>query len=452
VNVSIITVFPELYDSFLTTSLIARAKKKELVDFNVVRFSDFCSPKERIDEPVCGPGSGMVIKPEVVEKAITHCEKQWGVGFKIFFSPQGKRLDQRLFRSLSQKDIFRDLDSEQKKKTKSSQHIILVCSRYEGMDERVEKHYADEILSIGDYVLMGGDLPAQVFLEGILRLLPGVVGKEASVEKESFESPFLDYPTYGLPVEWKGAAVPDVILSGNHAEIEKCRSEQAVKKTLHNRFDWFSSWPLSQRDKEKGFEQIPPHYIALMHDEVMLGDGTEGVTSITSIDIHDSARSCATYGIKKNYIVSPLKDQHSIMNTFLSFWRSEEGRRYNKTRYEAIKRIAPIYSFEEVCTDIEKTEGCKPLIIATSAQKSSSSGIVIDYSSQSQVWKTSRPVLIVFGTGQGLSNKFMEKVDFTLFPVEGITNYNHLSVRSAIAVVLDRWIGAHQKIDDSLVT
>jgi tRNA (guanine37-N1)-methyltransferase len=394
----------------------------------------------------------MVIKPGIIDKALGHCEKKWGVGFKIFFSPQGKRLDQRLFRKLAKTiNLNSSKITVEKKHTSSKSHIILVCSRYEGMDARVEKEYADEILSIGDYVLMGGDLPAQVFLEGILRLLPGVVGKEESVHRESFESPFLDYPTYGLPVKWKDQTIPDVVLSGNHAEIEKWRDEQALQKTIRRRFDWFSSWPLTKEEKKNGLKSIPPHYIALMHDQVILGNGKEGVTSITSLDIHDSARSSSTYGIKKAFIVSPLKDQHSIMDTFLKFWRSEEGMRYNKTRCEAIRRIVPSHNFDEVIAEIEKKEGIKPIVIATSARFYSSDN-VIDYSSHERVWHSGRPVLIVFGTGQGLSEEFMEKADFILIPVQGMTDYNHLSVRSAIAVVLDRWIGVHQKIDDASVT
>ena len=201
IKISIITVFPELYENFISTSLIQRAVEQGIVQFNLVRFSDMCQPKERIDEPTVGHGSGMIIKPEVIQKAIDLCQEQWGTGFKIFFSPQGQRLDQRKLSKIYKKLIARTqdqadnlanpseipTDSGATASAKSPLHLILICSRYEGIDERVQNFYADMVLSIGDYVLMGGDLPAQVFLEGLLRLIPNVVGKTTSVENESFQ-------------------------------------------------------------------------------------------------------------------------------------------------------------------------------------------------------------------------------------------------------------------------
>jgi len=214
IHISVLTVFEQLYKTFLQTSLIHRAHQKGIVDVQVNSFFSYVSPKKRIDAPTFGPGAGMLIRPHVVERAIEDKERQYGPAFKIFFSPQGEKLDQRM--------LERIVAVVQKKP-----HMLLIPARYEGMDARVEEHYADIILSVGDFVLMGGDIPAMMLLEGLLRLFPGVVGKEESVERESFSGPFVDFPAYTEPINWKGYAVPDIIRSGNHAAINKWRMQHA---------------------------------------------------------------------------------------------------------------------------------------------------------------------------------------------------------------------------------
>lgn len=448
IKISIITVFPELYDTFIKTSLIGRAVQDKLVEFNFIKFSNMCSPKERIDEPTVGPGAGMIIKPEVMEKAIELCQEKFGLGFKIFFSPQGKKLDQpllhKLYSQLDSTKSDKSFDTEQN--NSQDTHLIMVCARYEGIDERVEGHYSDLSLSIGDYVLMGGDLPAQVFLEGFLRLLPNVVGRSESVEKESFQSGFLDHPEYGLPVEWKGMSVPEILRSGNHAEIEKWRKDQAAKKTILNRFDWFKQSHPTQNDIKLCTKNIPPHYVVLMHSQVNTKDTKSGHTSVASIDIHDIARSSTTYGIKKYFLVTELEDQLKIIQTFLNFWQSDVGMNYNQSRYNAVSRVSTVKTLDEVIEKIEKLENAKPLIVTTSA-KDHPFGQKIDYYSQGTVWKHGRPVLLVLGTGQGLNDEIMQKSDFILTPILGMTDYNHLSVRSAAAIILDRWLGLNQKLN-----
>ncbi len=429
-KISLLTVFPKLYDQFLTTSLIARASQQSLVDIACYRFSDFCQPKERIDAPTSGPGSGMVIKPEVVERVLTHVEREKGKGLRIFFSPQGTKLTQRLASQLAERLL----------QSQSSPHLILVCPRYEGMDERVEQEYADEVISIGDYVLMGGDLPAQVFLEVLLRYVPGVVGSQESVTHDSFTGPFLDHPVYGPPATWHGQSVPEMVTGGNHAAIAAWRKKQAAQKTVLKRFDWFAAYAHKADDLAVARACIPPHYVVLMHDDVLLKGGAVGKTSIASLDIHDIARSCSTYGVKHYFIVSSLVDQQSILQEFLKFWGSEEGRLYNQSRYDAVNRIIAVRSFDEVISKIEELERCQPLLVATSA-KCHEHQQMICYRDQGLVWQHQRPVLLIFGTGQGLAPSIVDRADFLLIPVGGMTTYNHLSVRSAAAIVLDRWLG-----------
>ncbi len=442
ITISIISLFPDLHRSFIKHSIIGKAQEKGLVEFNLIAFSDFCAPKERVDTPIAGPGSGMVIKPTIVEKAIESCIATHGKGYTIFFSPQGEKLSQRGLAEIARSLKSKESSCEKSTRAASSKHLILVCARYEGIDHRVEEHYADKLISIGDFVVMGGDTPAQLFLEGFLRLFPGIVGKQESVSEDSFQGSFFDYPSYGLPVEWNNKRIPDTVQSGNHEAIRQWRQKAAAEKTIYTNFSWFSSSSPTNEDITLARQFIPHHYVAIMHTDVMLKDGRIGQTSIPSLDIHDIARSCTTYGIKNFFIVSPLNDQQHIVETFINFWQSEGGKRYNESRYEALKCIETVYNFNEMIASIEKKENQRPLIIGTSAQYSPHAPI-IDYKQQSTLWKEKKPILLVFGTGQGLADSIIKQSDYMLTSINGLTSYNHLSVRSAVSIILDRWLGLH---------
>ena len=431
-NISILSVFPELYDSFLKTSLIKRAQERDLVHITTDSFFSYVPPKERIDAPSFGHGSGMVIKPEVVERAIANNEQLRGAAFKIFFSPQGRKLDQ---------DYLKELAS----KAQSQGHLMLVPARYEGMDARVEEQYADALVSVGDFVLMGGDIPAMMLLEGLLRFVPGIVGKQESVEKDSFSGPFLDYPEYTEPVVWHDKEVPAVIRSGNHAAMEQWRTEQAAQRTIVSHFDWLRSSPMTAPQKQLVQKLLPPHYVALCHANVCIGEDRQvGTTSVTSIDIHDIARSSRTYGIKQYFVVTPLIDQQRIVQTLLDFWHTGNGIEYNKSRHDAIRHVELKDTIEQAIAQIEKKEGKKPLVIATSARVVEHAKL-LSFFDQGVVWKQERPILLVFGTGKGFSEEFLQQCDYLLAPVGGFSEFNHLSVRSAVAIVLDRWMGINKK-------
>ena len=432
-NISILTVFEKLYQPFLQTSLVQRAQKKAIVQIDVQSFFSFIAPKKRIDAPTFGPGAGMLIRPTVVKKAVEKKEAKFGKAFKIFFSPQGEKLNQRSLETIVQK--FREYG-----------HLMLLPARYEGMDVRVEDEYADMVVSIGDFVLMGGDMPAMMLIEGLLRLIPGVVGKEESVRYESFTGPFVDYPSYTEPVEWKGRKVPDIVRSGNHAAIDRWRSAQAAKKTVLEHFSWMRSQPISEEQKDLAKQFIPPHYVALMHTDVLVAKNQPGVTSVTSLDLHDIARSSRTYGIKNFFVVTPLIDQQKIVRRLLDFWQTGIGIEYNRNRYEAVKLVRLISSLDEVIRTIEKKEGKKPLLVATSARPTEEHGRHITFYDQSQVWVHDRPVLVVLGTGKGLTEPLIKYCDYLLGSVHGFSDFNHLSVRSAAAIILDRWLGINEKI------
>lgn len=430
-NISIVSVFKELYEPFLNTSLVKKAVQKKIVSFSAYNFFDFVAPKERIDAPTFGPSAGMLIKPAVVERAIDKTDAMHGPSYKIFFSPQGKKLTQPLLERIA-------------KRAKEKKHLLLLPARYEGMDARVEQEYADEIISVGDFVLMGGDLPAMMLIEGLMRLIPGVVGKEESVQKESFSGPFVDYPEYTEPVEWHGLSVPAIVRSGNHAAIEKWRLEKAARKTVLHHFNWLRSYPLTIAQKQVAADYIPPHYVALMHDEVLVGpDRQIGTSSVMSIDIHDIARSSATYGINQFFIVTPLIDQQKIVSHFLSFWQKSAGAEYNYTRHKALDLVVLTQNLEQVRMQIVEQQGKEPIIIATSARPVA--GVpLLSYYDQQSVWQEDRPILFLFGTGQGLADQLIEQADHLLLPIHGFPSFNHLSVRSAVGIVLDRWLGLNQ--------
>lgn len=430
-NISILTAFPELYDSFLSTSLIGKAEKKGLISCDRASFFDFVGPKERVDAPSYGPGPGMLIKPDVVQKGIELFEQKHGPAYKIFFSPHGTLLNHRILTSIA--------DQAQTQK-----HVLFVAGRYEGMDARVEQVYADTILSIGNFVLMGGDLPAMITIEGMLRFFPGIVGKQLSVEQDSFAGPFVDYPEYTQPVEWHGLMVPEVLRSGNHAEIAHWRQEQAAQRTVEHHFEWLRSYYLTEHQKERAWKYIPHHYAALLHTNVMLPTGQEGTTSVTSFDIHDGARSALTYGLQGYFIVTPLKDQQSVVQTLINFWQEGVGVTYNPHRYEAMKIVSLHDSLQKVIDLIEQKEHKKPILIGTSA-KTFDYPQRISFFDQGRVWESKSPVLFLFGTGKGITPELLAQCDYVLDPIEGFTTFNHLSVRSAMAIVYDRWFGINPK-------
>lgn len=444
-NISIITVFPEIHQPFLGTSIIKRAIDQDVIDVQLIKFSQLCSVKERIDEPTAGPGSGMIIKPVLIEAGIAKAEERWGKGFKIFFTPQGKRLDQPLLHKL--KERINSRATETKTDTFTTRpHLIIIATRYEGIDARVEATLADETISIGDYVLMGGDLPAQVFLEGFLRLIPGIVGSQESVDAESFSGALLDHPQYGQTATWHNLEVPEIIKSGNHKAIADWRLQEACRNTLLKRFDWFREHSPTIEEISMAQKQIPNHYAVLMHDEVMMKDGSSGTSSVASLDIHDIARSSTTYGLKGYFLVTRLGDQFELINTFLNFWRSDDGFEYNKSRHKAVSAVQAAWSLDEVIEKITQIENTTPLVIATCARNRQLDTPRIDYHSQGLIWTQKRPVLFVFGTAHGLAESVMKRCNYLLLPVTGMTAYNHLSVRSAAAVIFDRWFGLNPKL------
>ena len=218
-RIDVLTIFPSFFEGPLRESLLGKAIDAGVLDVRVHDLRDFTTDRHRqVDDEPYGGGPGMVMKAEPVFRAV----ESLGEGSKrvILLSPAGRRLDQALARELAAKPW-----------------LVLVCGRYEGIDERVVEGVPAEEVSIGDYVLSGGELPALVVLEAVSRLVPGVVGKEESLRRESFEDGTLDHPHYTRPADFRGMRVPDVLLSGDHARIDAWRRRAAEEKTRRNRPD-----------------------------------------------------------------------------------------------------------------------------------------------------------------------------------------------------------------------
>lgn len=217
----VLTLFPEMFEP-VKTSILGRAEKKELIELNLINFREFSTDKQRhVDDCPYGGGAGMVIKPEPVYAAYRSIVDELSYKPKvIYLSPQGKVLHQKMARELAKEE-----------------HLILLCGHYEGIDQRLLDEIVDEEISIGDYVLTGGELPAMVLIDAISRNIKGVLNEE-SVEEESFsEENLLEYPQYTRPEEFMSRRVPEVLLSGHHANIEKWRREQSLEITKRKRPD-----------------------------------------------------------------------------------------------------------------------------------------------------------------------------------------------------------------------
>ena len=218
-RIDILTIFPGMFESPLRESLLGRAIERGIVDIRVHDIRDATTDKHRqVDDEPYGGGPGMVMKPEPIFSAVESLAE--GAKRVLLLSPAGRRLEQAWVRELA-----------------AEPWLVLVCGRYEGVDERVALGLPAEEVSVGDYVLSGGEVPALVVVEAVTRLVPGVIGKEESHEQDSFQDGLLDHPHYTRPAEFRGLTVPEVLLSGNHAEIERWRREAALEKTRRMRPD-----------------------------------------------------------------------------------------------------------------------------------------------------------------------------------------------------------------------
>ncbi|HUJ70427.1 MAG TPA: tRNA (guanosine(37)-N1)-methyltransferase TrmD [Syntrophorhabdales bacterium] len=228
---TLLTLFPSMFDSPLGESLIKKARDKGLLDFNIVNIRDFANDIHRTcDDAPFGGGAGMVMKVEPIRDAMEHVDRERGRPRYVLLSPLGRRFDQEMAARFSRLD-----------------HLALLCGRYEGVDERI-LGLVDEEVSIGDYVLSGGEAAALVVIDAVARLVPGVLGNKASPMDESFLEGLLEYPQYTRPREFLGMEVPEVLLSGNHEEIRRWRRKESIKRTILRRPDLMERFQPTKED------------------------------------------------------------------------------------------------------------------------------------------------------------------------------------------------------------
>lgn len=349
--------------------------------------------------------------------------------------------------------------------------LILFCGHYEGFDERFLKTFVHLQVSVGDFVLTGGEPAAALLLDSLIRQIPGVVGKEGSVQEDCFEP---ETPTlvagglrsgqYTRPRVWRGQEVPEVLLSGDHEKIISHRRNESLERTRTKRPDLLAKIfpgqapkpPAPQKSKSA---ELPAVYVGLLHHPMVDRQKRVVTTAVTNLDIHDIARSCTTYGVKRFFIIHPSVEQHKVIHQILEHWQDSVQNQYHPARFKALSHVRLVHSFEEAYNEIrldteEAQPGPEPLVVMPDARPL---GKAMAYEDIGKLWQKNglttlaprlaskkqenTPLFIIFGTGFGIAPEFFPHIDVILEPLKGPTSYNHLSVRAAAAVVLDRMFG-----------
>ncbi|MEO8844268.1 MAG: tRNA (guanosine(37)-N1)-methyltransferase TrmD [Kofleriaceae bacterium] len=421
---TVITILPELIEPALAAGVVGRAKQAGTITVTSINPRDFTHDKHRtVDDTPYGGGPGMVMKPEPLLAAIA----QAGQGHRILLSPGGAPLTQRRVQELAKLE-----------------HLVLVCGRYEGVDQRVIDLAIDEELSLGDYVLSGGELGALTIIDAVARLVPGVLGEPTSADDESFSAGLLEYPQYTRPAELAapdGArGVPPVLAGGNHAVIAAWRRVQSMQRTAARRPDLWKRFRPTKADL-KAFPPLAARtHLALVHHPVVDRAGTVITTALTNFDIHDLARSSMTYGLAALHLITPVTSQRDKAEHIARLWMGDDQ---GEHRARALELVRTADSIETVIAALTAESGRAPVVVATSAKASSFPDLARRHPADlvAEASQDPSPLLVLLGSGWGLADHLIPSVSRVLTPIEGASDWNHLSVRSAGAVLLDRLFG-----------
>jgi len=427
---TVVTILPELVEPALGAGVVGRAREAGVIAVDTVNPRDFTTDRHRsVDDTPYGGGPGMVMKAEPLLAAIARAAgTEAPRAHRILVTPAGAPLSQARVRELAQLP-----------------HLVLVCGRYEGLDERVIDLAVDEQLSIGDYVLSGGELAALVVIDAVARFVPGVLGEASSVDDESHSAGLLEYPQYTRPLKLADVAgdreVPAILTSGNHAAIAAWRRLQAIERTAQRRPDLFARFRPTVADRKL----LPPPlhartHLALVHHPVVDRTGAVITTALTNFDIHDLARSSLTYGLAGYHLVTPITSQRDKAAHIVRLW-IDDAQGEHRARALALVRTAE--SIEAVIAELSDRHGVAPMVVATSARRASFAELPRRSPSalHAEASASPAPLLILLGTGWGLAEALIPSVSRMLAPIEGASEWNHLSVRSAGAVILDRLFG-----------
>ena len=427
----IVTLFPEFFESPLSTALMGRAREAGIVDCSFHDPRQFSTDKHhRVDDRPYGGGPGMVMQGEPLARALRSIERP---GRMLFMAPGGRPLTQDMVRELALED-----------------DLTIVCGRYEGIDARLLQLFPLEPVSVGDIVLNGGESAALSVLEAVSRLMPGFMGKEESGDDESFSHGLLEYPHYTRPENFEGLTVPEVLQSGDHARIARWRRQESVRTTLRVRPEMLNEAPLYREDVQTLAEtprERPGRNLSfcLVHYPVSLGPKKIGASSLTNLDIHDIARISRSYAMGSFYPVTPLHDQLRVLEEILRHWTRGPGGIGNADRAQALGLVQPATSLEEAVAHMTAQHGTRPRLIASSAVwpakgKASKPERMPMTPRDVRRWCDQGPVMLCLGTAQGLAPEVLEQCEGTLRPVRFL-GANHLSVRSAAASLADRILG-----------
>ena len=348
---TVITIFPQMFASTLGHSILKRAQEKNLLKINLVDLRDYTTDKHKMtDDYPYGGGQGMVMKPEPLVAAIEDARARNPQARVVLLAPQGRVFKQSVAQRMA-----------------SEFEIVLLCGRYEGVDERV-KAFIDEEISVGDYTLSGGEPAANIVIDAVARLIPGVLGNENSAADESFSDGLLEYPQYTRPEEFRGMKVPDVLLSGDHQRVKEWRQEKSLEITRQRRPDMMAGAELARPARTAKGRRQASIYLALLHYPVYDKNHQVVTTAVTNMDIHDICRAGKTYGVQAFYLVTPVKPLQKLALKIIDHWELGYGSQYNVTRKDALALARISDNLDDTIIDIDKETGQKPLIVVTSAR------------------------------------------------------------------------------------
>lgn len=422
----IVTIFPGFFDSVFSFGVISRAVENKAVEINVHDLRTYSAEKHgKTDDTPYGGGSGMLMTPGPIGNAIGRIREKGLRSAVILTTPKGEEFDDRKAQELC-----------------GFEQLIILCGRYEGVDDRVSELYVDMKISTGKYINSGGEYACSLIVDAVSRYLPGVLGNTESLSSESLTNGLFEYPQYTKPRTYRGKKVPELLLSGDHEKIRKWRRQESIKSTfIHNPASLDDAQLSKEEDaflKELKVGNSPDFrvYIALVHYPAYNNRLEVVSTAFKSIDAHDISRDATTYGVKKFYLINPVEEQRRLAGRLVDYWIEGEGRSFNETKSKAFGIITIMSTIEEAVEQIEGIEGKKPKIVVTDARFSDDmTGYRV---LREKIFENTEPFLILFGTGWGLTLETIKAADYVLKPISGYSEFNHLSVRSAAAIVLDR--------------
>ncbi len=444
---TILTLFPEFFAGPLTCAQMQKAVDGGLVSVSLVNPRDFSTARHRhVDDRPYGGGPGMVMQPAPLAAALAKAEAEnGGKGLRLVLAPSGRPLTQELARELAARVV-------------SGEPLTLVCGRYEGIDERLIEDEGLVPVSVGEAVLNGGEAAALCVLEAVARLIPGFMGKEESGEDESFSAGLLEYPHYTRPEVYRGREVPEVLRSGAHGPVAAWRRRESLRRTLARRPELLAQARLGGDDLawlreiraagERSASLGRNLFLCLLHHPVLDKAGKPCTVSLTNLDIHDMCRVSRTYELGGVFFATPLVDQRELGERLLGHWTEGAGGRVNPDRAEALRHGRMVESLEEAVLRVSQLAGQAPRVLATSARTHQRPPrgrkprpLAFAAWSEARGWLGQGPALLVLGTGHGLAPEVFKTAHAVLPPLRPFAAYNHLPVRAAAALAVDRLLG-----------